>query len=120
MEFKVGNKIKKIRELRNFSQEYMADKLGISQSQFSKIEKDESEVSISRLQEISDVFNMKIEDILSFDERFIFNSFNNEQSAVNIYNQQITEQMQKLYEDKIKLMEELLKLKDQEILRLKK
>ena len=120
MEFKVGNKVKRLRELKNYTQEYMADKLGISQTQFSKLERDESEISISRLQEISDIFEMKIEDILSFDERFIFNSFNNEQSAVNIYNQQVNEQMQKLYEDKIKLMEEIIKLKNDEIARLKK
>jgi transcriptional regulator with XRE-family HTH domain len=110
---KVGNKIKKLRELKNYSQEYMADKLGISQAQFSKIERDESDMNISRLKEISDILEMRIEDVLTFDERYVFNAYDHGQAAVNIYNQQASEQIQKLYEDKIKLLEEIIRLKDQ-------
>lgn len=110
---KVGNKIKKLRELKNFSQEYMADRLGISQTQFSKMERDESEISINRLKEISDLLGMKMEDVLTFDEKYIFNAYDHGQAAFNIYNQLINEQMQKLYEDKIKLLEEIIHLKDQ-------
>jgi transcriptional regulator with XRE-family HTH domain len=110
---KVGNKIKKLRELKNYSQEYMAEKLGISQTQFSKIERDESDMNISRLKEISDILGMRIEDVLTFDERYVFNAYDNGQAAYNIYNHQVNEQMQKLYEDKIKLLEEVIRLKDQ-------
>ncbi|HXA02953.1 MAG TPA: helix-turn-helix transcriptional regulator, partial [Cytophagaceae bacterium] len=41
----VGSKIKKIRELRNYTQEYMADRLQMSQSGYSKIETDEVDVN---------------------------------------------------------------------------
>jgi transcriptional regulator with XRE-family HTH domain len=34
----LGTKIKKIRELRNLTQEYLADQLGISQPAYSKLE----------------------------------------------------------------------------------
>lgn len=112
---KVGNKIKKLRELKNYSQEFMADKLGISQAQFSKIERDESDMNVSRLSEIADILGMRIEDVLTFDERYVFNAYDHGQAAMNIYNQQINEQMQKLYEDKIKLLEEIIRLKDQSI-----
>lgn len=108
---KVGNKIRKLRELKNFSQEFMADKLGISQAQFSKIERDESDINISRLSEIATILGMRVEDVLTFDEKYVF--INNEQAAVNIYNQQINDQVHKLYEDKIKLLEEIIRLKDE-------
>jgi len=110
---KVGHKIKKLRELKNYSQEFMAERLGISQTQFSKIERDESDMNISRLKEISDILGMRVEDVLTFDERYVFNAFDHGQAAVNIYNQQINDQVQKLYEEKIQLLEEIIKLKDQ-------
>lgn len=42
----IGNKIKNIRELKNFTQEYMAEKLDISQAAYSKLEKGDIKVVI--------------------------------------------------------------------------
>ena len=50
----LGHKIKKLRELRNFSQEYMADQLGLSQSAYSKLETDQTELTYNRLSKIAD------------------------------------------------------------------
>jgi DNA-binding XRE family transcriptional regulator len=46
---KIGNRIKKIREFKNYTQEYMAGQLGISQRAYSKIENDEVSISIEKL-----------------------------------------------------------------------
>lgn len=40
-DLQVGQKIKKIRELRNYTQEYMAEQLGMSQTGYGNIERDE-------------------------------------------------------------------------------
>ena len=56
----IGNTIKKLREENNLTQEYMADRLGIQQSTYSKIERDEIDVSISKIQKIAHVFNVSL------------------------------------------------------------
>ena len=41
----IGNKIKNIRELKNLTQEYLAEKLDISQAAYSKMEKGDTKIS---------------------------------------------------------------------------
>lgn len=84
---KVGNKIKKIRELRNFTQDYMAGKLNMSASNYSKMERDEIPITLDRLEEISNVLKVKYNDILSFDEKNVFNFINSPHSNGYINNQ---------------------------------
>jgi transcriptional regulator with XRE-family HTH domain len=84
---KVGEKIKKLRELKNYTQQYMADQLELSLSGYGKIERDETDISISRLEKIADVLGVDISTVLNFDERHIFN-FNNNQTANGIVHNQ--------------------------------
>ena len=63
----IGNKIKNIRELKNLTQEYMAERLDISQSAYSKLEKGDIKVSQEKLSQIADILEVKPEDISSFD-----------------------------------------------------
>lgn len=80
----VGTNIRKIRELRGFSQEYISQQLEISQRQLSRIENNETDISISKLEAISTVLNVTITQLLGFDEKFIFqnceNAFGNNQN----------------------------------------
>ena len=71
---KAGQKIRKIRDLKGFSQEYMALRLNMSQTNYSKIESDEVKLIVDRLMEIGDIFGMDPLDILSFDKELIFNN----------------------------------------------
>lgn len=119
----LGNKIKKVREIKGFKQEYMAELLGISQPSYSKIETDEASVSQDRLEQIAKALEVSVADILAFDERIFFNQTDNKSSAIgynNTVNQYgLTDNERKLYEDKIRLLEELLEIKKQEIEKLK-
>lgn len=69
----IGTKVKKLRELRNFTQKHMADQLGIGQSTYSTIESGELDITLSRLEEISKLLGMRVEDVMAFDERMVFN-----------------------------------------------
>jgi len=118
----LGHKIKKVREIKGFKQEYMAEVLGISQPSYSKIETDEAGVSQERLEQIAKALEVTVADILAFDEKLFFNQTNNKtavgyNNTVNQYG--ITDNERKLYEDKIKLLEEMLEMKNKEIERLK-
>ena len=63
----IGQKIEKIRKLKGFSQEYIANKLRISQNSFSKIERGETKITLKKLNEICKVLEIDIEILKRFD-----------------------------------------------------
>lgn len=74
---KIGQKVKKMRELRNLTQDYMAEKMAMSQSGYSKIEQDETDVPFSRLLQIAKILDVNILDLLSFEgDKLFFNISN--------------------------------------------
>ncbi|WP_237390851.1 helix-turn-helix domain-containing protein [Chryseobacterium sp. KMC2] len=114
----IGNKIKNIRELKNFTQEYMAEKLDISQAAYSKLEKGDIKVSSDKLSQIAKILDVNPEDITAFDSQKYFNSFNNVKGSNNgsiIIGADETELIKKLYEDKISLLEKLLSNTEKEL-----
>jgi transcriptional regulator with XRE-family HTH domain len=68
----IGSKVKKLRELRNFTQSYLADYLSITQSTYSRYEKDELHFSDEMLQKLSHVLGLSREAMLQFDEEKLF------------------------------------------------
>lgn len=106
----IGTKIKKIRELRNYTQEYMAQMLEVSQSTYARYEKDDGDLTVSKLEKISEILDVKIEDLINFNEKFIFNYYNVNQANQGYIVNQYSENEKKLYEDKIKLLEEKIQL----------
>lgn len=107
----IKDKIKNIRELKNYTQEYMAEKLGVTQAGYSKIEKGKTSLSYEKLVEIGRILDVSVEDIISFDYDRYFNGFNritgNNNGSILI-NTENTSTMKELYEDKIRLLEKLL------------
>lgn len=104
------DKIKSIRELKNFTQEYMAEKLGITQAAYSKIENGQTKLTMNKIADIATVFEMDINDLMAYDTQKYFNSFNNVKGNNNgstIIKSQ-DEVLKQLYEDKIILLEKLL------------
>ncbi|MFB9076784.1 helix-turn-helix transcriptional regulator [Flavobacterium procerum] len=107
----IKNKIKSIRELKNYTQEYMAEKLGVTQAGYSKIEKGKTSLSYEKLVEIGKILDVSVEDIISFDYHRYFNNFNRVTGNNNgsiLINTENTSVLKELYEDKIQLLEKLL------------
>ena len=100
----IGTKIKHVRELRNYTQEFMDDMLQISQSTYARYEKESGDLTISKLQKIVDILEVKIEDLINFNDQFIFNIAR--KSTTGYIVNHINENEKKLYEDKIKLLED--------------
>lgn len=71
---KVGNKIRKIRELRNLTQEYIAYQLDISQAAYHKIESDKTNITLNRLEEIAVILEVSVIEIITFEEYEILNN----------------------------------------------
>jgi transcriptional regulator with XRE-family HTH domain len=109
----LGHKIKKLRELKDLTQEYMAQELGLNQSAYSKIESGASDVSYSKLEKIATVLGLKLEDILSFNEQMVFNVINNQNGQNGlVINNSVSENEKGLYVSQISsLKEEVAHLK---------
>ena len=79
----IGNRIKKLREIRNYTQTYMSVELEISVSAYSKIERDETEISLKRLEQISKILNVSVNGIMQFDEKALIENANLNNSKSN-------------------------------------
>lgn len=100
----IGQKIKKLRELKNLTQSHLASELGLTQSAYSKIELGESEVTYGRLEKISAVLGLKPEEVIAFNDQMVFNISNNPSGGnvfSNIHQNGLTENERKLYQDQI-------------------
>ena len=73
----IGDTIKKFRELKNFTREKIAAELKMSLSNYSKIERGEIDLTLSRINQIANVLEIDISQILNFDATQIFNISNN-------------------------------------------
>ncbi len=85
MSIESGLSIKKIRQFRNFTQQYVADKLNISQNAYSRIENGSTKLTIERLEQISKLLSVSIETVLSNDKQ-VFNVENHAKFYAHIEN----------------------------------
>ncbi len=61
----IAANIRNKRELRNYTQEYLAFKLNISQNAYSKIELGYTKITVERLFQIADVLELDVVDLIS-------------------------------------------------------
>ncbi len=83
----IGEKIRKIRNIKGFSQEYVSDLLNISQTAYSDIENNKTKLNLERIQEIAKIFEIDTNDLILFDENQVFNNTFNE-NAKGFFNVQ--------------------------------
>lgn len=76
MKYNVYTNIRKIRELKNLTREYVAEELKMSASGYGKIERGDVDLTVSKLIEISKVLEVSIEFIFKFDVSIFFNDSN--------------------------------------------
>ena len=75
--------IRKIRELRNYTQEYMADQLGLSVSGYGKIERSDSDINLSRITQIAEILNVSRTALLEFNSDDMLKSLDEENNKQN-------------------------------------
>lgn len=64
MKNQISKTLYALRAVNKMSSKEVAHKLGISQSQYSKLETGEKEISLQKLEKIAAVFNMDLEELL--------------------------------------------------------
>ena len=113
-EKEVANNIRKFRELKEKTREFMAAELDLSLSGYSKIERGETDITLTKLYKIAEILEVGVYEILNFDVKKIFNSNHNTNSiqcakTVDVHVSQPSDHTEKY----IKLLEdENLRLKE--------
>lgn len=123
----VNEKIRKIREAKDWSQEQMAEKLDMSLNGYAKIERGESKIYLDKLEQIAQVFDIDVIELMQSDGRNI--CFQIESLLGSVYQgggeTQLLIEIERLKlalshaNDKEGLLNKLLEQKDSEIKALK-
>lgn len=102
----LGEKLKKARINKNFTQEYLAEMLNVSQKTYSNFENDKSKPGFSQVEEMAKVLDVSVLDFLSGDG-LSFN-YDNTHGGNNgfIYQNQLPEKLVEQYEERIKELKE--------------
>lgn len=107
-----GSKIKAFRMMRGLSQEYLAEKLSISQATYSKIESENQKVTAEMLEKIAKLLGITVADITSNEPIVILNNAANQGTQGIGY-------IEHFYSDQKELYEKVIAAKDDEIKSLK-
>lgn len=113
MNTQVGNKIRRLRENKGFSQEEMAERLNISRSAYGRIETGETNTWVNHIEKLCQELDMKIEDFFMNSDNNI-NTNQDNASAVQTNTHQdthitinhLSEKVIELYEEKIQELKE--------------
>lgn len=68
----VNDKIRMLREFNHWSQEEMAERLGMSHNGYAKIERGETKLYLDKLSQIAQIFNINLSDLVSEGEKNVF------------------------------------------------
>ncbi|ERJ61160.1 helix-turn-helix domain-containing protein [Sphingobacterium paucimobilis] len=120
---KIGSKIRKLRQIKGFSQKMFAAELNISQQAVSKIENSEI-INEETLNKVSEILGVSIETITNFDEDAAFTNIIERNETINqrcdvVNNYNSTDKIEELYErllkserEKNEVFKQMLELKD--------
>lgn len=109
--------IRELREERKWTQETMADKLGLSRNGYAKIERGESIPSLERLDEIAKLLDVSVIELLTLNDRNVILQTQNQQA--NYYEKYVNNETLQNEIEKLHLIiehqTELLRQKDENI-----
>lgn len=115
---KVNDRIRRLRELKNWSQEDMAEQMQMSKNGYSKLERGESRLSLDRLEQVAAVFKMDVLELMTVNDKGLVYQVN-ENSNHNSASYFDSEQAVAAENEKLRLMlqhrDEMLAQKDSEI-----
>jgi transcriptional regulator with XRE-family HTH domain len=105
MGVETGIRIKRIREYKNFTQQYMADKLELSPNAYYKIENGATKLTTDRLEEIAAILDIPTESILS-SEKQVFNLENNNIEKFYGYIENLHEENKEIFQQQVEFFQQ--------------
>ncbi len=115
----IGRNIKKIRELKNLKQEYVASQIGVSRRYYIMMEADEVDIRRDRLDQIARVLDVNVSELNFFDDKKMFNTYRDNDAlnhgSVRHLQRESLERENESFEKLRELYEKLLQEKDSHI-----
>lgn len=108
----IGTKLRHAREFKNYSQEYMAESLGVAQSTYGRWEKGEVIPKLEMLEKAAEILEVPVQALFS-PEPFILTQHNNSNGSGYIVNQhnhvpaEVVEKMMEQHREHVKQLEAL-------------
>ncbi|WP_373767744.1 helix-turn-helix domain-containing protein [Glaesserella sp.] len=116
----VNEKIRMVREMKQWSQEEMAAKMNMSTNGYAKIERGETKLNLHKLEQIAQIFNIDVLELMNSEGKGVFLLMNENGNNTNYYgnNENLTTEIEKL-KLTIAHKDEMLAQKNEEIIALK-
>jgi helix-turn-helix domain-containing protein len=121
----VNDKIRTIRETRNWSQEDMAEKMNMSKNGYAKIERGETKLNLHKLEQIANIFNIDVLELIKNDDKNVLFFMNDHNTNYYGSNENLTSEIDLLKltishkDELLKQRDLVIEQKDSEILALK-
>lgn len=93
----IGEKIRKIRSIKWFNQEYMAQKLAISQRAYSKYERGETKLDWNRISEIAEILEVEPFALVNGEDIIHFTNCN-QSGKLNTFNNYFSKELKDSYD----------------------
>jgi transcriptional regulator with XRE-family HTH domain len=107
-------KIRFLRDSKNWSQEYVASKLNITQTAYSKLESGQTKLTTERIEELAALFEVSKDYFLSNELPMV--NYNNGTHSKAVFNpNQYYDTPKELYEDLIKSKDETINLLQEQV-----
>jgi transcriptional regulator with XRE-family HTH domain len=107
-EQQLASKIKLLREVHNFTQEYVASTLEISQNTYSLIEKGETKLTLERLEKLAKLYKMDLVDLIRLNEQTYIHTITHSQGVCSqqvTINHPLADEERELYRSTIERLE---------------
>lgn len=94
----IHDAIRKLREEKRWSQEEMANRVGMSKNGYAKMERGESRPSLDRLEKITQVLGIEMTELFNEDKKSVVLINENSQNSANYYSsdQQLIAEIERL------------------------
>lgn len=100
----IGYKIRRVREFKNLSQQYVADNLSVSQSTYSDMENGKIIVTEEKLAIIASILDVSVDIIKEYNDQVVFNSCT-QSGYINTNNINPIDKIEEIYKQIIEVHE---------------
>jgi len=105
---KINENLQFFREMKNYTQGYMAEQIGISQPQYNNIENGKTEITIDKLEKIANVLEVDPIQLLTFNKQLLFKNTFKDSSVGHHGIVNVTGIEQKYFKERIEFLEDVI------------
>ncbi len=106
-----GHKVRKVRELKGITQDYVAKALGVKQNTYSRMETGQIKIQEEQLDKIAAALDVEKEEIEAFDDKLAFTNCTQTATVIgvnHILNNHFSEELKQVYEDLLAAKEKII------------